>query len=79
MCENFITLNYVHLVHGAFQVYYTLLLFCIFIPLIFNIEIPTKNLNLSTLKIIVIYSGTIHNFTSVFSKSPIHILSYFYN
>ena len=36
LCENFINLNYVELVHSAFQVYYILLLFCIFMLLIFE-------------------------------------------
>ena len=34
--ENCINLNCVELVHGAFQVYYILLLFCLFILLIFK-------------------------------------------
>ena len=36
LCENCINLNSVELVHGAFQVYYIPLLFCIFILLIFE-------------------------------------------
>ena len=36
LCENCINLNYVELVHSAFQVYYILLLFCISILLIFE-------------------------------------------
>ena len=36
LCENCINLNCVELAHGAFQVYYTLLLFCLFILLIFE-------------------------------------------
>ena len=50
LCENRINLNYVELVDSAFQIYYILLLFQIFILLIleFDIETPTKNLNLST-------------------------------
>ena len=49
LCENCINLNYVKLVRNAFQVYYILLLPCTFILLIseFDIEISTKNLNLS--------------------------------
>ena len=35
-CENCINLNYVELVHSAFQVYYPLLFFCLFIILIFK-------------------------------------------
>ncbi|RAX29056.1 UNVERIFIED_CONTAM: hypothetical protein DQE83_28825, partial [Escherichia coli] len=59
LCENCISLNYVELVHSAFQVYYILLLLYMIILLIFEfaIETPTKNLNSSTLKIIVVYSG----------------------
>ena len=36
LCESCINLNYVELVHSAFQVYYILLLFCLFILLIFE-------------------------------------------
>ena len=36
LCENCKNLNYVELVHGAFQVYYILLLFCILILIIFE-------------------------------------------
>ena len=52
VCENCINLNYVELVDSAYQVYYILLLLSIFILLIFeyDIETPTKNLHLSTLK-----------------------------
>ena len=47
-CENCINLNYVELVHSAFQVYWVLLLFRLFILLIseFDAETPTKNLYL---------------------------------
>ena len=34
LCENCMSLNYVELVHSAFQLYYILLLFCLFILLI---------------------------------------------
>ena len=44
----------------------------------FDIETPTECLNLSIEKIIVIYSGTICN-CSLFSKSPVNVLSYFHN
>ena len=37
LCENCINLNYVELLHSAFQVYYILLLFCLLIILIFLI------------------------------------------
>ena len=55
LCENCIKLDYAKLVHSAFQVYYILLCFYLFILLIFeslilfklNIENPNKNLNLS--------------------------------
>ena len=36
LCENCINLNYVELVHSAFQAYYILLVFCLFILLIFE-------------------------------------------
>ena len=36
LCENCINLNYVESVHSAFQVYYILLLFCLFILLVFE-------------------------------------------
>ena len=36
LCENCINLNYAELVHSAFQVYYILLVLCIFILLIFE-------------------------------------------
>ena len=36
LCENCINFNYVELVFSAFQVYYILLLFCLFILLIFE-------------------------------------------
>ena len=36
LCENYINLNCIELIHSAFQVYYILLLLCIFIPLIFE-------------------------------------------
>ena len=36
LCEDYINLQYVELVHGAFQFLYILLLFCIFILLIFE-------------------------------------------
>ena len=40
-----------------------------------DIKTPAKNLNLPTKKLIVIYSGTICNFASCFSKSPVNVLS----
>ena len=50
LCEICINLNYIELVHSAFQVYYILILFCLLILLIFefDIEILTKNMNLTT-------------------------------
>ena len=36
LCENSINLNHVELVHSVFQVYYIILLLCIFILLIFE-------------------------------------------
>ena len=62
-----------------FLVYYIPLLLCIFIPLIFEsliLKPQLKSLIYLLKKIIVIYSGTIW---SVFSKSPINVLSYFDN
>ena len=51
LCENYINLHYVELVHSGFQVYYILLFFYLFILLIFEsltLKAPTKNLNLFT-------------------------------
>ena len=50
LCENCINFNYVGLAHSAFQIYYILLLFCLYILLIFecDIESTAKYLNLST-------------------------------
>ena len=79
LCENCINLNYLELVHCAFQVYYILLRPYIFILLIFQswiLKLQLKILMYLLKKIIVIYSGTIW---SVFSKSPINVLSYFDN
>ena len=47
-CENCINLNYVELVHGAFPVSFTFLYIHSVNFLEFDIESPTKNLNLST-------------------------------
>jgi len=58
-CINF---NYVELVHGAFQVYYILLLSYIFILLIFEsliLKLQLKILIYLLKKIIAIYSGTV--------------------
>ena len=68
LCENCINLNYVELVHSAFQVYYILLLFCLFILLIFESLILKFQLKLTLylLKMIVIYNGTICNFVLYF-------------
>ena len=46
LCENCINPNCAELVHGAFQVYYILLLFCIFILLIFETLILTLQLKI---------------------------------
>ena len=61
---NYKNLNYVELVHGAFQVYNILLLFCIFIVIFWVLywNLNLKNLNLSTEK----NSGTICNFVLYF-------------
>ena len=45
LCENCINLNYIKLVHNAFQVYYIFLLLCIFIQLIsesFTLKLQPK-------------------------------------
>ena len=79
LCENCINLNYAELIHSAFQAYYVLLL-CIFILLIFECLILKLQLQILIYlpkKIIVIYSGT--TCSSVFSKSPVNVLSYFNN
>ena len=64
LCENCINLNYVEVVHGAFQVYYILLLLCIVILLIFEsliLKLQLKILIYLLKKTIVIYNGTIYN------------------
>ena len=79
-CENCINLNYVELVHGAFQVYYILLLFYIFILLIFEsliLKLQLKILLYLLKKITVIYSGTINNLFCIFQVSC--VFSYFHN
>ena len=61
LCENCINLNYVELVHSAFQVYYILLLFCLFILLIFESLILKLQLKiLIYLQNKVTYSSTIY-------------------
>ena len=67
--ENCINLNYIELVHNAFQVYHTLLLFCLFILLIFEsliLKLQLKILISLPKNIIVIYSETICNFVLYF-------------
>ena len=69
LCENCINLNYLELVHCAFQVYYILLRPYIFILLIFQswiLKLQLKILMYLLKKIIVIYSGTICNFVLCF-------------
>ena len=69
LCENCTNLNYVELVHNAFQVYHTLLLFCLFILLIFEsliLKLQLKILICLLKKIIAIYSGIICNFLLYF-------------
>ena len=61
LCENCINLNYVELVHSAFQVYSILLLFCLSILLIFEsliLKLQLKILIYLLKKRIVIYHGT---------------------
>ena len=60
MWKNCVTLNYVELVHNAFQVYTILLLLCIFILLIFeSLMLKLKILIYLLKKMFVIYGGTI--------------------
>ena len=62
LCENCINLNYLELVHCAFQVYYILLRLYIFILLIFEsliLKLQLKILIYLLKKIIAIYSGTV--------------------
>ena len=69
LCENSINLNYVKLVHSAFQAYCVLLLFCLFILLIFEsliLKLQLKILISLPKNIIVIYSETICNFVLYF-------------
>ena len=69
LCENCTNLNYVELVHNAFQVYHTLLLFCLFILLIFEsliLKLQLKILISLPKNIIVLYSETIYNFVLYF-------------
>ena len=65
LCETCINLNYVELVHSAFQFFYILLHFCLFILLIFESLILKFQLKIliylfrnNWKKIIVVYSGT---------------------
>ena len=46
LCETWINLNYIELVHSALQVYYIILLFCLFIVLIFKSLILKLQLNI---------------------------------
>ena len=80
LCENHINPNYVKLVHSTSQVYYILLLFCLFISL--SIESFILKLQLK----IFIYLKNNYNIQwnyiqlcSIFSKSPVNVLSYFHN
>ena len=79
--ENCINLNYVESVHGAFQVYYIFLLFCMFILLIFEslmLKLQQKVL-IHLLKKIIVYKVELCVTFSVFSKSSVNVLSYFHN
>ena len=61
LCENCINLNYVELVHSAFQVYSILLLFCLAILLIFEsliLKLQLKILIYLLKKRIAIYHRT---------------------
>ena len=67
LCENCINRNCVELVHSAFQVYYVLLLLCIFILLGFESLILKLQLKILAIFLkIVIYSETICNFVQYF-------------
>ena len=57
LCENCINVNYTEWLHSAFQVYYILLLLCMFVLLIFESLILKSQLKILIylLKIIVIY------------------------
>ena len=81
LCWNYINLNYVELIHCAFQVYFILLLFCLFILSIFESFILKLQLKILIylLIIIVIYNGIICNFVLLFSKSPGNVLLYCHN
>ena len=46
LCENCINLNYIELVHSAFQIYYIVLLFCLFTVLIFKSLLLKLQLNI---------------------------------
>ena len=78
LCEKCINLNYVELVHTAFQVYYIFLLLCIFILLIF--ESLILKLQLKILIYLIKNDSNIQwnymQFCSVFYKSPVHVVSY---
>ena len=69
LCGNCVNLNYVELVHSAFQVSYILLIFCLFILLIFEsliLKAQLKILIYLLLKITIMYSGTICNLVLYF-------------
>ena len=71
LCEDYINLHYVELVHGAFQFRYILLLFCIFILLIFECLILKLQLNILIYlfkKRAVVYSRAICNFVLYFGS-----------
>ena len=64
MCEYCMNLNYVEVVHSAFQVYYILLLLCLFIILIFEgliLKCQVKILSYLINKTIEMYSQTLRN------------------
>ena len=80
LSEKCINLNYAELIHSAFQAYYILLLLCVFILIIFECLILKRQLQILIYlpkRIIIIYSG--RTCSSVFSKSPVNVLSYFHN
>ena len=80
LCENSIHLNYVKLVHSAFQVYYILLLYCLFILLSFESLVLKLQL-----KIFIYLKNNCNiqwdhrQLCFVFSKSSVNVLSNFHN
>ena len=85
LCGNCINFNYVEWIHSAFQVYYILLLLCIFIILILIFEGLILKLQLKTLIYLLkkdncdIYMLELYVTLLYVSKFPINVLLYFNN